>query len=123
MHVRSVVTDHKHTQNVGFLAGFLPYLLNTAVSRYSPFYFHASLWLNLLILLTSLLVVCSAKLRDQDRLHAQKLVYWLIYSLSFEHSCFRTFYFHACVMAKLLVLLTNQLEASRPEQENSDLVF
>ena len=36
VHAQSVVPDHKHAQNIGFLAGFL---WNAAASRESPFLF------------------------------------------------------------------------------------
>ena len=86
------------------------------------YYFHTHLLLNLLILLTSLLVVCSAKLRGHRQIAYTKVGLLACFlAISFTRSGFRRIafiHFHACVIPKLLVLHTSQLEAHRARTRN-----
>ena len=110
MHAQLIVPDHKHPQNVGF--SFYMQLFQ----ENDLFYFHVCLLLSQLISLSSLLEACSARLRGHRQSHTK-----VGFTISFKHSCFRRtafIYFHACVMPKLLVSLTSQLEVCRARIRN-----
>ena len=101
---------------VGFLLPYLPIAF---------YIFTLFCCLNPLIWLTSLLVVCSAKLQT-GRTHRSLLIILAAILLPFERSCFwriAFIHFHAFVMPKPLVSLTGQLEAVGSEQETNNFGF
>ena len=90
-------------------------------------YFHTRLLLNMLISLTSLLVVCSANLRGHRQIsHTEVGLLAGFLAISFKCRCFRRIafiYFHAFMMPKPLVSLTSQLEAYSTRTTNQQLGF
>ena len=122
---RSIVTNHKHAQNVGW---FSCHVFGTQLfQKKHLFYFHTHLLLNPLIPFTSLLVVCSAKLRGHRHLTCLEVGLLADFlTISFERSCFRRIAFiniHAFVMPKPLILLTSQLEVCRARTRNKRFGF
>ena len=88
------------------------------------FYFHARVLLNRLILFTSVLVVCSAKLRGHRQITSTEVGLLAGFlAISFKRSCFRRIafiYFHVFVMPKSL---TSQLEACSARIRNQRFGF
>ena len=92
MHAQSITLSITNTDRMlAFQLVLLPYLWNTTESL---LHFHACVLLNMQIFFTSLLVVCSAKLRGHRQISCTE--FGLLsgsLAISFEHSCFRRIIF------------------------------